>query len=108
MVMGRTKPQTTPLASSVCGAHHKHEDSVEEECHGTEGLDGGHHVSLQAEWEDDAQGYCKEQEYTEGPGYLEGNQQSPHALSPELTHCQFSSHQCCQGRSHYRLGAVRP
>lgn len=35
--------------------HHEHEHGVEEEGHGAEGLDGGHHVPLQAEWEHDAQ-----------------------------------------------------
>lgn len=64
------------LLSSACDAHHKHEDSVEEECHGTEGLDGGHHVSLQAERKHDEQGHREEQEYTESPGHLEGNQES--------------------------------
>lgn len=42
--------------------HHEHEHAVEDESHGTEGLNGGHHVPLEAQGEDNAQGNSKEQD----------------------------------------------
>lgn len=99
-------PQSAPLpCSPVCGllwrilrhvpvnlgsrwrpdTHHEHEHGVEDEGHGTEGLDGGHHVPLQAEREHDAQGHREEQEHAEGardlgraPGIGTGMAQASH------------------------------
>lgn len=45
--------------------HHKHEHTVEDESHGTEGLDGGHHVPLEAQGKDNAQGDGEEQDNPE-------------------------------------------
>lgn len=95
--------------SSACGAHHTHEDGVEEQRHGAEGLDGGHHVPLQAEREHDAQGHCAEQEHAEAVGHLERNQQNPVGLRPELTRYQGSACQWHQDRSCCRLeSTLRP
>lgn len=67
------------------GAHHKHEDSVEDEGHGTEGLDGGHHVPLQTEREHNAQGHPKEQEHAEGATHLQRKSPQRSAVLTSLT-----------------------
>lgn len=51
--------------------HHKHEDAVEDESHGTEGLNGGHHVPLEAQGKDNAQGDSKEQDNAERARHLQ-------------------------------------
>lgn len=54
---------------SVC-THHEHEHAVEDESHGTEGLNGGHHVPLQAQGKDNAQGHSEEQDNAERARHL--------------------------------------
>lgn len=51
-------------------AHREHEESVEHESHRGEGLDGGHHVPLQTQREDDEQRHGDEQQHAKTEGHL--------------------------------------
>lgn len=50
---------------------HEHEDGVEDERHGAEGLDGRHHVPLQAQRQNDAQRDGEEQNDPETARHLQ-------------------------------------
>lgn len=67
----------TPWENSVPSpdTHHEHEHGVEDERHGAEGLDGGHHVPLQAQGKHNAQGDGEEQDYAEAARHLQRDQQ---------------------------------
>lgn len=51
-------------------AHREHEEGVEHECHGGEGLEGGHHVPLQTQRQNDEEGDGDQQHHTETEGHL--------------------------------------
>ena len=53
-------------------AHREHEEGVEQQSHCREGLDGGHHVPLQAQRKDDEQGHGDQQQHTKTEVHLRG------------------------------------
>lgn len=55
---------------SVSVAHREHEEGVKHESHGREGLDGGHHVPLQTQREDNEQRHSDQQQHTKSEGHL--------------------------------------
>lgn len=57
------------LAVPVC-THREHEEGVKHESHGGEGLQGCHHVPLQAQREDDEQRHGDQQQRTETEVHL--------------------------------------
>lgn len=61
-------------------AHREHEEGVEHESHGGEGLDGGHHVPLQTQREDDEQRHGDQQQHAEDARHLERKRQ--HSIEP--------------------------
>ncbi len=51
-------------------SHRKHEEGVEHESHSGEGLDGGHHVPLQTQREDDEERHSDQQQHAKTEGHL--------------------------------------
>lgn len=51
-------------------AHRKHEEGVKHESHGRKGLEGGHHVSLKTQRQDNEQGHSKQQQCAETKCHL--------------------------------------
>lgn len=63
----------TCASPSGCGrhtAHHEHEERIEHERHGGEGLDGRHHVPLQAERQHDEEGDGDQEQHAEASRHL--------------------------------------
>lgn len=53
-----------------CLTHREHEESVEDESHGRERLDRGHHVPLQTQREHNEQRHNDEQHHTKAASHL--------------------------------------
>lgn len=54
----------------MLATHREHEEGVKYESHGREGLDGGHHVPLQTQREDNEQRHSDQQQHAETEGHL--------------------------------------
>lgn len=58
-------------ALSVCWwAHRKHKEGVKHESSGRKGLEGGHHVSLKTQRQNNKQGHSKQQQCAETKSHL--------------------------------------